>query len=332
VAMTLTASSGNGVAYWSLGNTPDKARFSVNATTGVLSFVVPPNFEKPVDANLDNVYAVQVRVTNGFALDIEDITITVTDVAPEAPPSGLTLSGPQAIRDNATVGSYLGTLTGVGGTQPYTYSKLTDPGGNFAVASNGVVTLATTLVAGTPYSFTARVTDDDNLTFDSAPFNITVTASTAAYANPGGTGDRRSSITVTTPALAFRVGDLTTLLDGVSLSGLDMVVNGTGMRIEFDFGAGNYKHITEITWKQSNTGAHGTWVVEAANDASQPWRQLKAGFTLGGIATQLIPFTDNGFGYRYYRLRQVSGVLSNSPWIYEVEFKISTGNGPAGPQ
>ena len=113
VAMTLTANSANGVAYWSLLGTPDKGRFSINSTTGVLSFVVPPNFEKPVDADGNNVYAIQVRATNGFAVDIKDVNITVTDVSPETPPTSLTLSN-ATILSNAVGGAYVGTLAACG--------------------------------------------------------------------------------------------------------------------------------------------------------------------------------------------------------------------------
>jgi autotransporter-associated beta strand protein/VCBS repeat-containing protein len=65
----------------------DSAKFTINPSTGDLSFVSPPNFEAPNDvfgADNDNVYGVTVRVTdsaNPSASVEQTITVTVTDGA-----------------------------------------------------------------------------------------------------------------------------------------------------------------------------------------------------------------------------------------------------------
>ncbi|MEI2751790.1 MAG: cadherin-like domain-containing protein [Nitrospira sp.] len=66
----------------------DQALFTIDATTGALSFVAPRNFEVATDANGDNVYVVQVRVTDtqGGAVT-QTIQVTVTDVAEGLPPA-----------------------------------------------------------------------------------------------------------------------------------------------------------------------------------------------------------------------------------------------------
>jgi hypothetical protein len=68
----------------------DQALFTIDATTGALSFVAPRNFEVATDANGDNVYVVQVRVTDtqGGAVT-QTIQVTVTDVAEGMPPAPL---------------------------------------------------------------------------------------------------------------------------------------------------------------------------------------------------------------------------------------------------
>ncbi len=54
-------------------------------STGVLTFAAAPNFEVPADDDTDNVYEVQVTVTDSSGLpagltDAQNIAITVTDV------------------------------------------------------------------------------------------------------------------------------------------------------------------------------------------------------------------------------------------------------------
>ena len=43
----------------------DAAKFTINATTGVLTFVSAPDFEAPADAGANNVYDVTVQVSDG---------------------------------------------------------------------------------------------------------------------------------------------------------------------------------------------------------------------------------------------------------------------------
>ncbi|WP_345530972.1 putative Ig domain-containing protein [Viridibacterium curvum] len=62
----------------------DAALFSINSSTGALSFITPPNFEAPGDANTDNVYIVAVRASDGTNTSSQTISVTVTNVL-EAP-------------------------------------------------------------------------------------------------------------------------------------------------------------------------------------------------------------------------------------------------------
>jgi VCBS repeat-containing protein len=55
--------------------------FKVDPTTGVLTFAAAPDFENPADPNHDNVYEVIVRASDGFWLDEQTLTITVTNIA-----------------------------------------------------------------------------------------------------------------------------------------------------------------------------------------------------------------------------------------------------------
>jgi hypothetical protein len=63
----------------------DQARFAVNLNSGALTFIAPPNFEAPSDADTNNIYIVQVTADDGnTGLTNQTISVTVTDVD-EAP-------------------------------------------------------------------------------------------------------------------------------------------------------------------------------------------------------------------------------------------------------
>lgn len=63
---------------FSISGGADASLFTINGT-GSLVFNAPPNFELPGDANLDNVYRVNVTVSDGQASDTVNLTITVTN-------------------------------------------------------------------------------------------------------------------------------------------------------------------------------------------------------------------------------------------------------------
>jgi hypothetical protein len=58
----------------------DAALFNIDASTGELTFLSPPDFENPVDSDANNIYEVIVQVSDGLLTDTQTLTITVTDV------------------------------------------------------------------------------------------------------------------------------------------------------------------------------------------------------------------------------------------------------------
>ena len=76
---------GAGGLTYSITGGADSAYFSIQVNTGILVFSIAPDFENPQDAGGDNIYDVQVTVTDpGLLTDTVDIAIEVTDVN-EAP-------------------------------------------------------------------------------------------------------------------------------------------------------------------------------------------------------------------------------------------------------
>ncbi|MBI1195981.1 MAG: hypothetical protein GC138_09050 [Gammaproteobacteria bacterium] len=68
---------------YSITGGADQALFTINSSTGVLTFASAPNYESPTDSGSDGVYDVQVTVTDngaGTLTDVQSIAVTVTNV------------------------------------------------------------------------------------------------------------------------------------------------------------------------------------------------------------------------------------------------------------
>ena len=132
---TATDADGNTVTYSIVGGA-DSADFSINATTGALSFVGTPDFENPDDSNTDNAYEVTIRASDGVNTTTQTVTITVDDVD-EAPvfSSGATAS----VAENQTA-AYTAAAADDEGTV-LTYSLSGTDAALFSIdAGTGVVT------------------------------------------------------------------------------------------------------------------------------------------------------------------------------------------------
>ncbi|MEY2874101.1 MAG: hypothetical protein RLZZ373_1472, partial [Pseudomonadota bacterium] len=126
----------------------DQALFTLDATTGVLRFVAPPDAETPRDASADNVHEVVVQVSDGVYTDTQTLTITVTDVN-ESAVSVLADTDPaaDAVPENAVTGTAVGVRMFATDTDAtnntVTYSLDDSAGGRFAIdAGTGVLTVA----------------------------------------------------------------------------------------------------------------------------------------------------------------------------------------------
>ncbi len=87
---TLTADK---TVSWSIFGGTDGGKFTINATTGVLTFRAAPDFEQPTDADANNTYIVTVQATDsgGYTAQ-QSVTVTVADLDDTPPvitaPSG----------------------------------------------------------------------------------------------------------------------------------------------------------------------------------------------------------------------------------------------------
>ena len=91
---------------YSLTGGADQTLFNIDPDSGAVSFKSAPNFENPTDANHDNVYSVQVQVSDGTNLITQNLNITVTNVD-ESPT--ITSVSTISIAENST---FVVTVTG----------------------------------------------------------------------------------------------------------------------------------------------------------------------------------------------------------------------------
>jgi hypothetical protein len=142
-----------------------------------------------------------------------------------------------------------------------------------------------------------------------------------SYANPGGTGNRTSSITVTSSSGMIAVGSISELVNGAFTNSLFWYGGISNNYITFDFGVGAAKRIDEFKWYQTYVASHGIWVFEGSNDGSS-YTTFPGSFDLGSVGPpQTVAVTNTNY-YRYYRLRQTSGGTNTGPYEHEIEFRI----------
>jgi len=182
------------LAYSIVGGA-DAAKFTINSSTGALSFVSAPNYEAPTDSGGNNVYDVTVQVSDGSGgVDSQAISVTVTAVNER--PTDLSLSA-NTVAEHAANGTVVGTVTGsdpdAGDTK--SYSLTNTAGGRFAInRTTGALTVANSTLlnyeAATSHAVTVRVTDRGGLTYDET-FTINLTNVNEA---PSGTN---ATVTIT---------------------------------------------------------------------------------------------------------------------------------------
>lgn len=109
VATVTSTDPDGGARTYSITGGADAARFTINATTGALSFVAGPNYEAPTDAGGDNVYNVIVTASDGSLTDSQALAISIGNVV-----DGVTLTGTNG--GNVLTGtSAEDSLSGLGG-------------------------------------------------------------------------------------------------------------------------------------------------------------------------------------------------------------------------
>jgi hypothetical protein len=79
-AVTTVVADGPPPVSYAISGGSDAAKFHIDASTGVLSFIAPPDFEIPLDQDHNNSYVVQVSALDRGLADTQTITVSITDV------------------------------------------------------------------------------------------------------------------------------------------------------------------------------------------------------------------------------------------------------------
>ncbi len=97
---TVHTFTANETVTWSLSGGTDQELFTIDSSTGALSFKTAPDYENPTDSDTNNSYLVTVRATDGIGNSFDQtLTTTVTDIADETAPS---ITGPSGSVGDAT--------------------------------------------------------------------------------------------------------------------------------------------------------------------------------------------------------------------------------------
>ena len=221
-----TDAEGDTLSY-SLSGT-DAARFTIDATTGAVSFMVTPDFENPGDAGGNNVYDITVTASDGTNDTERFVVIRVTNVNDNAPV--FTSPATASVVENQTA-AYTTMATDADG-DPLTYSLSGTDAALFTIdETTGVVSFIagpdfeTPGDAGEDNIYDIIVTASDGINSAEQPVGITVTDAAEAGNAPSFTSaatasvaENQSAETVVYRAVATD-GDGDTL--SYSLSGTD---------------------------------------------------------------------------------------------------------------
>ncbi len=91
IAIDLNASDEDGdTVTFALSGT-DSARFDLNSSTGILSFLIPPDFENPDDSGKNHAYGLEITITDGIDSSAATLLISILDDTFE-PPTDYTLT------------------------------------------------------------------------------------------------------------------------------------------------------------------------------------------------------------------------------------------------
>jgi VCBS repeat-containing protein len=263
----------------------DAALFTIDATTGVVSFITPPDFDTAGDDDGDNDYEITVRATDGVNNVDQNVTITVTDLNDNAP---VFTSGTTSAVAEGTVTAYDADATDADAGTTLTYSISGIDAGHFSINSGtGVVTFNASPDFETPldddgdnfYEITVTASDGTNSTNQNVSIEVTDGNDNAPVFTSGGTGSTAENATGAvytatatdpdgdTPTFSIVGGDDAALFDIDSASGALTFIAAPDFESPGDVGGDNNYQVTiRATDGFNNTDQAVTISVTDEND------------------------------------------------------------------
>jgi VCBS repeat-containing protein len=177
VTTVVVSDDGPSLTYSIVGGA-DALKFTIDSSTGALSFVSAPNFGAPTDSDSNNSYVVTVRASDGTLFDEQTITVNVTDANDIAPV--ITSASTANVAENTTAvlaltasdGDTVGTVTFsiVGGADA---GKFTIVGNQLQFVSAPNFEVPTDAGADNAYDVQIQASDGVNTTLQSIAVTVT---------------------------------------------------------------------------------------------------------------------------------------------------------------
>lgn len=192
----------NSTVTFRLSGGADQLKFSIDASTGVLTFLSATNFESPTDIDTNNSYVVDITAADGTNEVVKTVTVTVTLAAPVLSTSSARTYAQNAaittLSFNNTAGASLTSCTS--GTLP--------TGLSIAISSDN----STCEITGTPTalqsSTTYTVTATNATGSDTATVSIAVKDASGYYTGSAAVKQEGNNL------LDFNVTDLQIMING----------------------------------------------------------------------------------------------------------------------
>ena len=295
---------------YSIGGGLDAAKFNINSSSGVLSFLTAPNYEAPTDNGLNNVYNVTIQVSDGTLIDSQEIAVTVINVIPQ----------------------FIGQSTGTGGSSngfgSQASTTTTTTNSLISTASNSQSSGTSTIVnPGTTNSTSTTAT-----TNTAASSNVVLTSNNLVFGvsvSPAETTDHKYDevygiLPANAPDNIVRFGGATVTTnstDSNRFTGTELMRRTYGVTERYDYDRVFSQSTSNEELTQLNTQRESLYrqlserVVEQSDSVAE---QLKNSTHFKGRIVGSVGVVTTGFsvGYLFWAIRGgmlVSGLLAQVP-------------------
>ena len=300
------ADTGPALAY-SIVAGGDGAKFSVNSSSGVLTFIAPPDFENPTDSDTNNSYVVTVQASDGVHTDTQTITVNVTDANDSTPvitSNGGGGTASTSVAENTTaVTTVVATDADTGPALAYSIVAGGD-GAKFSVnSSSGVLTFIAPpdfenpTDSDTNNSYVVTVQASDGVHADTQTITVNVTDandSTPVITSNGGGGTASTSVAENTTAVTTVVA--TDADTGPALA-YSIVAGGDGAKFSVNSSSGVLTFIAPPDFENptdSDTNNSYVVTVQASDGVHADTQTITVNVTDANDSTPVI--TSNGGG------------------------------------
>ena len=227
---TVTASDADGdVVSYNRTSDGDSSLFTIDSTTGALSFTTSPDYEAPEDSDTNNTYAVTITATDGFNTSEQVISVTVANINDNSPT--FTSSGSLSVNENQRAIVTVAASDADGDTVSYSLSG-TDADALTINSSSGVLTFNSAPDFETKSSYSAVVTASDGT--NASPQTLSISIINVNEFTPTFTSDATFTVNENETAIGtVRASDGDGDSLTFSISGSDININASSGVISF---------------------------------------------------------------------------------------------------